>query len=467
MKKLQLLSVTVILLALVSVTPSAVNAQAYDVPFTTSVTYQNVGTDTAHIVAYFYESPSDTTPIEISRPDLVQNASTSLYIGGLSEVSDGFRGSAVLQSDQPLLATMVQLPMDPAGNVKNRPIHNGFSEGAPTALIATVLKNYYDTSSTFSIQNAGNSSADLTFHLYDTSATEVYSTTQTVEPGAASVFDAEQESGLGTSFNGSAIVESSGADIVGGVMELSTNVGGTACSAFEAVATGAQKYYMPSALCDAWGSNTSYAVQNTSLTGSTVVTVTYSNGATESKTIGPGAKQSFIACDASGMGANFSGSATIESSSTDVIAIGKAYGSGLSTAFVGASSGASKLALPYVRWGTDSDFAAGSQQRVFLTIQNVGDTNLSAGDVTVKYIKYDGVQEGSTHSLPAIPSGAKVNSSASDAGLSSFGIYDGTYGGGAIVEGPSGSELAVVARVSTQISAGTYASEDYNGMPIE
>jgi hypothetical protein len=120
-----------------------------------------------------------------------------------------------------------------------------------------------------------------------------------------------------------------------------------------------------------------------------------------------------------------------------------------------------------VRWGTDSDFAAGTQQRVFLTIQNVGDTDLSAGDVTVRYIKYDGVQEGSTHSLPAIASGAKVNSNASAAGLVSFGIYGSTYGGGAIIEGPPGSELAVVARVSTQISASDFASEDYNGMPFE
>lgn len=467
MKNIRLVLVISLALALVGMFPSGVSAQAYDVPFTTSVTYQNVGTDTAHIVAYFYDSPSDTTPIEITRPDLAKDASTSLYVGGLADVSDGFQGSAVLQSDQPLIATMVQLPNDPDGQVKNRPLHNGFSEGAPQALIATVLKNYYDTTSKFSIQNAGGDSTNITLHFYNTSATEVYSTTQAIEPGAAYIFDAGQESGLGTSFNGSAVVESSDANIVGGDMELSTNAGGTACSAFEAVAAGGMEFFMPSALCEAYGANTAYAVQNTSLTASTNVTVTYSNGAFEVKAIGPGAKKSFIACDASGMSTGFSGSAEVTSSDTDIIAIGKAYGSGLSTAFVGASSGASEVALPYVRWGTDSDFEAGSQQRVFLTIQNVGEDDLAAGDVTVKYIKYDGVQEGSTHSLPAIDSGDKVNSNASDAGLTSFGIYGGTYGGGAIIEGPAGSEIAVVARVSTQIGPGSFASEDYNGMPVE
>jgi hypothetical protein len=462
MKATRVLAIVAVLAMLASFSLSTAYAQAYGVSFTTSVTYQNVGTDVAHIVAQFYESPDDTTPIEITRPDLAQGASTSLYVGALSEVADGFQGSAILLSDQPLLATTVQLPQGSA-TVRNRPVSNGFSAGAPTVLVATVLKNTYDTNSVFSIQNVDSAEGTLTFRFYDTSATEVYSTTETVQPGAAHYFDAGVEAGLGSSFNGSAVVMSTG-DIVGAAMELSTNTGGTACSAFEGVATGAQKYYMPSALCEAWGSNTAYAVQNTSLTGSTVVTVTYSNGASETQTILPGAKRSFIACNATGMGTGFSGSATVESSATDVIAIGKAYGSGLSTAFVGAASGASKVGLPYVRWATDADWAAGTQQRVFLTIQNVGDADLGAGDVTVKYIKYDGTQEGSTHSLPAIAKESKVNSNASDAGLTSFGIYGSVYGGGAIVEGPAGSELAVVARVSTQTSPGTYAGEDYNGM---
>jgi hypothetical protein len=464
MKALRFSIIVAVLAMLVSISPGTAHAQAYDVPFTTSITYQNVGTGTAHIVALFYESPTDTDPIEISLSDLAENASTSLYVGGLSDIDPGFQGSVVLQSDQPLLATMVQLPQGSA-TVKNRPLSNGFSAGSPTVLVATVLRNKYSTNSIFSIQNVDSAEGTLTLHFYDTSATEVYSTTETVQPGAAYYVDAGSETGLGSSFNGSAVIESTGADIVGGVMELSTNSGGTACSAFEGVAEGAQLFYMPSALCERWGSNTAYAIQNTSLTSSTVVTVTYSNGASEVQTILAGAKRSFIACNATDMPTGFSGSATVASSATDVIAIGKAYGSGLSTAFVGAGSGASTVALPYVRWGKDADFAAGKQQRVYLTIQNVGDSDLAAGEVTVKYIKYDGTQDGSTHSLPAISVGDKANSNASDAGLDEFGIYGSIYGGGAIVEGPAGSELAVVARVSTDLGA-TYASEDYNGMAV-
>ncbi len=462
MKLNRLLPIIVIVAIVLSIAPLRSSyAQAYSTTFTTSITYQNVGNDTANIVVSFYASPDTTTPITVNLPQLAKGASSSLHIGTVTSVPSGFRGSVVMSSDQPLVATMVQLPQGTSPGTRNRPLSNGFAEGGRTVLIATVLKNYYQTNTVFSVQNIGNTASTLTFRFYDTSAQEVHSFSQTVQPGASYYVDAGTLSGLGPAFNGSAVIESTSADIVGGALELSTV--GSGAAAFEGVSVGATKVYMPSALCNAYGANTSYAVQNTSLTASAVVTVTYSNGIRDVKTIGPGAKQSFVACNAPGMSAGFSGSAVIESS-VPIVAIGKAYGSGLSTAFVGATAGASRVALPYVRWANNTNWANGTQQRVFLTIQNIGNTELPAGAVTVRYIDKNGNQVGSVHSLPNIPAGGKVNSNASNAGLSEFGVYpDGTFGGGAIVEGPEGSQLAVVARVSTQIAPGVFASEDYSG----
>ncbi len=457
---LAFVSVVVLLLGLI---PAAVMAQAYNTSFTTSITYQNVGTADATIVVQFYPSADSTTPIEISRPPLAPNASTSLFVGGLTEIASGFRGSAVMQSDQPILATMVQLPQGTSPGTRNRPLSNGFADsGGDQVLIATVLRNAFATNTIFSVQNTGSAADNLTFRFYDTSANQVHSFSQEVQPGAAYYVDAGALTQLGSTFNGSAVVEASGT-IVGGAMELSTT--GSGASAFEGVGAGATTVYMPSALCEAFGANTAYAVQNTSLTEQTSVSVTYSNGVVDTQTIAPGAKRSFVACNATGMSTGFSGSAVIESTVTPIIAIGKAYGSGLSTAFVGDSAGASSVGLPYVRWATDAAWQAGTQQRVFLTIQNIGDTALASGEVVVRYINREGVEVG-THTLNAIPAGDKVNSNASLAGLEEFGIDGGNYGGGAIVEGPDGSQLAVVARVSTQISPGQFASEDYNGMPL-
>ena len=108
--------------------------------------------------------------------------------------------------------------------------------------------------------------------------------------------------------------------------------------------------------------------------------------------------------------------------------------------------------LPYVRW-TESQWTPGGRQRAYIAIQNVGAT--PAGAVTVRHVDKNGDVVG-THSLPAIPSGGKVNSWAglpevtgNRAALNEFGYAGGQFGGSVIVEGPAGSQLVAVARVAS------------------
>lgn len=475
MKKVLFPLMMVLALVMAAAMPQVALAGAYGTTFTTSITYQNVGSaTTSDLRILFFSSPDDTTPIEIERPDLAPNASTSLFIGGLSEIGAGFQGSAVMVSDQPMLATMVQIPQDATGAVRNRPLSNGFSAGSGQVLIATVLKNMFDQTTRFAVQNAGGSPTQVTIRFINTEANEVHSFSETIEPQAALHVDAGQISQLGSVFNGSAVISAAaGGEIVASAMEL--NVAGTGASAFEGVSQGATTYYMPSALCQAFGGqSTSYAVQNTSLTTSTSVTVTYYNlsgnqVATHTKTVGPGAKQSFPACDAPGMPTNFNGSAVVHSTSTEVVAIGKAFGLGLSTAFIGAAGGHSELALPYVRWATDANWLASNDrgQRTFLAIQNIGSNTIPAGQITIDYISPTGQVLGShTYNQPLGP-GIKFNSNPTNGGLTEFGYAGGGFGGGAVVRGPAGAELAVIARVASRIpSTGGQVSEDYNGMPL-
>lgn len=475
--KIKLFSAFMIMALVLGFGFSGASADAYNTAFTTAITYQNVGdAPTTQLKVAFYDSPSDTTPTEITRPNLNPGASDSLYIGGLDQtvVGNGFQGAAVMTADQPLLATLVQLAQPSATTpVKNRPLSNGFSEGAPQALIATVLKNTFGVNSIFSVQNVGTSATTATARFYNLSATQVHSIAQALEPGAAFYVDAGTIAQLGASFNGSVVVETTGGtgSIVATSMEL--GVGSNVARAFEGVGTGATTFYMPSALSNfttAYGvQDTAYAVQNTSTTNNANVTVTYSNGLTQQATIGPGAKATFVTDQTTGMPDNFIGAATI-TSNQPVIAIGKAYDnvSGLTTAFLGASSGANKVALPYVRWATDANWGSSSTnvltQRVFIAIQNIGGAPLAAGSVIVEYYDFNGTLRG-THTLGAIPVGGKVNSNATNAGLTEFGFYGGKFGGGAIVKGPAGSQLAVVARVATLISPTVLVGEDYNGMP--
>lgn len=481
--KARLFTVLVILaIGLAGMTMPA-RAQAYSTSFTTSITYQNVGTaDTTTLQILFYDSPTQTTPITIDRPSLAMGAGTSVFIGSLSGINAGFKGSAVMQADQPLLATLVQVPA--TGPVKVRPLSNGFSAGAPQSLIATVLKNQFNNNTIFSVQNVDSEANNIDIKFYNTSAALVYECDGTKAPcstplqaGAALYWDVGVAGDpLPTPFNGSAVITASrvgGGDgaIVSTALELEiTTVGG---KAFQGVAQGATTFYMPSALCNyvisGQNTNTSFAIQNTDLATPTNVTVTYSNGATETKTIGGGAKASFIACQAGSPMANgFIGSATVTSTATPVVAIGKAYGAGLSTAFEGvpAGGGSDKVALPYVRYATDANWAAGTQQRVFITIQNIGSAAIS-GNVTVDYVSCTGVVQATDTISTGIAVGAKANSSAKKAGLTEFGICGAlpNFGGSVMIHAPTGSQLAVVARVQTLDTAtGAIVGEDYDGL---
>ncbi len=475
MRRVKISFLLAVLLVLVSV--AIVLGQAYTTSFITSITYQNVGTSDATVTFNFYNEASGT-PITVNRT-LPAGAGSSLYVGGLTgseALPSGFQGSAVMSSDQPLVATLVQIPQ--SSTVKNRPLSNGFSSGASQVLIASVLKNQFNTNTRFSVQNVDSTNIDITVEFYPVgSTTPIIVTANNIPPGAAKYFDAGTLSQLGSSFNGSAIVKavqsgsSTPANIVASAMEL--QIADVGARAFEGITGGSTKVYMPTALCNYYGTTTFYAVQNVDNTNTANVTVKYSNGATDSASISPGGKKSFNTCNVTSPG--FSGAATIESTGANIVAIGKVGGSGRYTAFLGETSGASKLALPYVRWTSDANYNAGKRQRAFIAIQNISGTTVN--NVQVKYMNKNGEVVG-IHTISSIADGAKANSKAIDATpqpghnsseLEEFGTPDanpgGGFGGSAVVEGPTGSKLVAVVRISSKVGSGIVA-EDYNGIPL-
>jgi len=462
--------VALTLFSLLASVVSPVKAAAYGTNFTTSITYQNIGNGTATITLDFYNTET-STPITITLPPLAANAGSSIYVGSLSTVSSGFKGSAVMSSDQPLVATLVQVPST-GSPVRSRPLSNSFAQGSSAVRIPTVLKNTFGYTSIISIQNVDSVGADLTVEFVPVSGTPFTVTVTNLPPGSAKYYDMGNFShpNIGSTFNGSLRITarktgtSNPGSIVATSLELGTS--NNNAYAFEGITVASDTVYMPSALCKYYnGMNSFYAVQNVS-DFPVDITVSYSNGNSETVTgIAPGAKYSFKGCGDSGTlnPPLFIGSATITASAGgQIAAMAKIQGNSVATAFPGFTSGSQYVALPYVRW-TDSQWANGARQRTYLAIQNIGSTDLASGEVKVYYFDKNGVSKG-VHTLGAIPKGGKVNSTAKDASSSNteFGYYsDGTFGGSAIVAGPAGSQLAVIARVQS-ISTG----EDYNGFPI-
>ncbi len=448
-------------------------AGAYETTFTTSITYQNISGEVANAVAIqFYDSPSDTVPTIVNRPALAVNGATSIYIGSVGTIPSGFKGTAVLTSDKALAATLVQVPA--GSTVKARPLSNGFDNGQATAtnLIATFYKEAA-VKSLLSVQNADSADTTVTLKFYAVgSGTPTYQTTQLLKPNTGFYVDGGTASFItGATFNGSVKIETTGGagKIVSSVMELGSGAD-IGAKAFEGVGQGFIKVYMPSALCTTGGPSTYYAVQNAG-TKNTNVVVTYSGGYSQNASIAPGNKASFATCSATPTPpGNYNGSAVIESFEANpgdgaqpIIAIGKVSGGGLATAFNGLANGATKIALPYVRYADNSQWFSLGYQRTYIAIQNLGAAIPNGSNIVVSYYNPDGTLAG-THTITGgLAQYAKTNSNATNAGLATFGFAGGGSGGSVVIAGPAGSQLAVVARVITYNGA-LQAGEDYNGI---
>jgi hypothetical protein len=479
-------------------------AAARNLTWAVSITYQNVGSADSSIQIDFYPE-ANATPITFyplgATGKLKAGAGTSLFIGNVTGIGSNFQGSAVMSSEQPIVATVVQFHENaPGETVRMRLLSNGFTQndGSNQFLIATALANTFSRTNVISIQNTEQSSVNATIQFYNTDGVAAGSKTYTIPAGAAQYVEMDKtaDTGLSTTFfNGSAIVTAvltgttTPAKIVAAQTEYYTNA--DIASAFEGLPlsrTG-KTLYMATGLCSFFGLDTFYAIQNSSLTTQTNITVEYFKAdGTKVATDGPytikaGMKKSVNTCKPSS-GTNmtgFTGAAKVTSTATNIAAIGRAQNSLVGprsdtalvfTAFLGEAGGYSKLALPFVRYANDTNFLAasnlGGKQRAFIAIQNL---SASAAKINVKYYDKDGNLV-ATHLLTIQPN-AKGNSNASLAGAlgksgmnpGEFGYYtDGKFGGAVIIEAHPDNPTAkfiAVARVQHP-----QAGEDYNAVPV-
>lgn len=498
----KVITVLVVLLLAVSLTAQVapVAAQARTAQWLVSVTYQNVGTGPATVSVNFY-AEGDGTAISfnpLGAGTLAAGAGTSFFIGSTS-LPSGFRGSAVMSSDQPLVATVVQFSQQ--ADFKMRLLSNGFqsSNASSQYIIPTTLLNRFSRTTVFSIQNTENQAIDAVVRFYDAlNAGALASTITHTIPAQSSKYielDDVNDTGLTgkTTFDGSAIVSaflsgtSTPANVVSAVSEYYTNR--NVATNFEGVplSAAANNIFMATGLCQRFGLDSFYAVTNASLVSSAVITVTYRNTDGTQKavdgpyTIGPGQKKSITTCspsDTTNM-ASFTGSAAIESSGAPVAVLGRAQNSinagttgtqDVFTAFLGESAGTSKRAFPFVRWANDTRYAAstGGQQRAFIAVQSMS-TGTNVFDVKY-YDKNGGLI--ATHPL-TIAQYAKGNSDPNAAnalgqnGMNTgeFGYYtDGTFGGAVVVEANSANPTAQFIAIIRVQNPG--AGEDYNAVPI-
>ncbi|WP_437677899.1 hypothetical protein [Sorangium sp. So ce131] len=482
-------------------TPSGATS-ALEAGFETVLTITNTDTKAADVSVEFSWDQLPTNaigPAAASNPlgahhtqerrGLAPNATFQLSTAGFPA---GFEGSAVVHASRHVAVSVAYVPRT-ATSVVNVP--RGTAVPAASAdhivYLPTVAKNAYDHSSVIAVQNASEKPVDVEISLRcadGSCGAGAVATIEDLPAHSARIIDlhtAAWLSGYGQ-VNAAARIK---ANLAGdpaspapvAVFALELGYPGSprprGAAMYEGVegsrlrGSRGRELHLATALCDAFGARTAYAVMNASellqalsvdyldLSGNVRATV-------EGARIPPYTKESSLACSAS-VGPGFSGSGRAYAAGA-LVGVGKAAadvpGAVYVTAFRDVHEGSSRLVFPEVSWhGVTGGYDA------TLALQNVGDT---PADLTVTFHNQAGGIVGAvTHA--GLRPGAKVSVAANvvAATLSHFETVEG-FRGSAVVEAADKSDriagIVRLTRTDTGIpSSNRIVGEDYSGIPLD
>jgi hypothetical protein len=266
--------------------PLSVFAQAPDVTYESGIQVQNQGDSDATVILTFYNQDG-TVAATVDETITVAEVSKTFF--PLTAVPDGFNGSAVISSDQPIVAISNML-LTEAGGAQwafGGASYSGFSGGATAVSLPLIMKENSGFSTWFNIQNAGSSAASVTV-TYSSGDTE----TATIPVGAAKTFNQLDNADLPAGFVGSASV-SSDQPIVAAVVEL----GQTTVFAYDGFTGYSTDVVMPLVNANNSGYITGIQVQNSG-SQATNVTVSYTpslagTACTETKSVAANSSATF------------------------------------------------------------------------------------------------------------------------------------------------------------------------------
>lgn len=167
------------------------------------VTVANLEGDTAAVTLVFYK-PNGDVALTFDGGTIAPNGSKGWYLPSqVTGLADGFIGSAVVQSDRQVAASVnTQLPSG------TNPARVGTSVGVgnptPTVYATQLHKDYYGWNSYCAVQNTGVDAVTVTTTYYDGTGSAVDTDTQSIPGYSSFIFDQGADTELAAGFNGSA-----------------------------------------------------------------------------------------------------------------------------------------------------------------------------------------------------------------------------------------------------------------------
>lgn len=215
-RRVRLLTFMVVLLAAAAfglLLVAAVQAQSGGTNYS-SIQVQNLSTtDTATFIIEFFEEDTGARIDAATINDTIPPGGSNVYFLSQNQgLPAGFRGAAVVSSDQPIAVISNHTYYSSSGDAYSS--YEGIGSPATSVYVPALISDYNGWTSWVVVQNAGLSSTDVQIDYYrDGTASAVYSQTQAIPANAMHVFSlADIAATLGARFKGSAIVTSLGGE---------------------------------------------------------------------------------------------------------------------------------------------------------------------------------------------------------------------------------------------------------------
>jgi len=347
----------------------------------TGIQVQNTTNQDAKVVVSYYDAGAvihtlDTIPA---------NSSKTYYQPAITELPDGFDGSATVCADQAVAAIVNQTSYSQEPNVAGSYEAFDRAETATTLYAPIIFKNYNQWNTQLAVQNAGTmtSTVRVTYHRTNGPGGP-WEEEVDIAPGKRHTFDQATNAELPSNFVGSAVIESlNGQPLAAMVNEF--KITGIALS-YTCFGGGATTVYAPLLFkhygyANAW--DTGLQVQNMGAI-TTTVTVTYRGPGgpyTETAIVGPGQAHTFYQPANADLPDYFVGSAVITSDQPIVAIVNEVnYVAGSGMSYSCFSGGTKNISTPllfkrYNNWDTG------------IQVQNIG---AGTTTVTVTYYRSNG-----------------------------------------------------------------------------
>ena len=213
--------------------------------YSSGIACVNLSLSVAQFTITFYNDTGATVTTVIG--SIPAGGSVGYFTGSIAGLPNGFVGSAVVSSDQPVGCSVNTQAASGTTRV-------GTSNGVESADTGTklsapqVLNNLGGFTSYVAVQNASTSVTSANFRVFNSSGAQVYSTTLSIPANSSRIFY-QDDGNLPAGFIGSATVESVGGSApLAGVVNF-FNTGATASTAqflsYNAFTSGANKVFGP------------------------------------------------------------------------------------------------------------------------------------------------------------------------------------------------------------------------------